>query len=144
MEPPVCLNSRLSRIRATRVAIRPPSAGDWFFDLAASLTELSREGGLIRLGYSLLLETSPAVLRAEMAGEASFEAGALREGPIESQGEAFVSGLAMEIFRVNYQQLYLLLETMGLKAPTPQLLMGVHLTKERTAGASGAVPSGAQ
>jgi hypothetical protein len=122
------VETQLTRIRASKIAIRPTDGQKVSFDLHADIRETSRSGTYAKLRYLLAVETFPLVMRAEMEGVAHMDVSFLAtDETLESLGRGIVGDLALKIFRDNYESLYLLLDSLGIQGPSPWLVRDVHL-----------------
>ncbi|MDE1854220.1 MAG: hypothetical protein KGI38_10825 [Thaumarchaeota archaeon] len=122
------VDAHLTRLRTSLVAIRPPDWSKVTFDLQADIKPVSRDGSKLKLRYSIGLETFPVVYRAEIGGFANANVEMLsKDESLEDLGEAVLSDIAVQIFRQNFEPLYLALTTLGLDAPSPWLVKDVHL-----------------
>jgi len=122
------VRSTLGRVRLARLALGTKSVPKPTFDLAADMQELEVGGGRLRVRYVISLETYPSVERAEMEGVATVSGrrfGNLKD--LKGLGESRLAEMAIEIYRKNYESLYLLLNSMGLEVPSPWLVRDVHL-----------------
>jgi len=98
------------------------------FDLGADIKEVETAKGRLRLRYSLYLDASPAVERAELHGEATITHPSISViTDMQALSEDMISDIAMEIYSKNYEVLYLIFESAGLVAPSPLLIQDVHL-----------------
>jgi hypothetical protein len=124
------LESRLTKLRTSLVAIRPTKGLNVHFELQADIKTLSRDITRLKLGYTINIETFPLIYRAEMAGTAIVNAEILaKDENLEDLGSGVPSDVALQIYRQNYEPLYLALASQGLEAPSPWLVKGVHLAR---------------
>ncbi len=124
------MEAQLTKLRTSLVAIRPPEGHKLSFDLQAEIKAVSKQGSKVKLRYAIGIETFPLIYRAELAGVATAEAEKLtKEEDLEKLGEAALGDMALQIFRQNYEPLYLALSAQGLDAPSPWLVRDVHLVK---------------
>ena len=122
------VEAHLTKIRTSLVAIKPPQGTKMNFDLQADVKTVSRDGPKLKLRYSIGIETFPVIYRAEIGGFAIAYAEMLaKDESLEDLGEAVVSGIVLQIYRQNFEPLYLALATQGLDAPSPWLVKDVHL-----------------
>ncbi len=122
------VEAHLTRLRTSFIAIRPPEGTKMSFDLQADVKPVSRDDSRLKLRYTIGVETFPAIYRAEIGGFAIANAEMLaRDQNLEDLGEAVLSDIVLQIFRQNYESLYLTLATQGLDAPSPWLVKDVHL-----------------
>jgi hypothetical protein len=122
------VESQLTKLRTTLVAIRPLGDTKVSFDLQADIKAVSRDGPRIKIRYSIDIETYPLIYRAEIGGFAHANAEMLaKEESIEDLGQEVLGDIALQIFRQNYESLYLTLATQGLDAPSPWLVKDVHI-----------------
>ena len=124
------VDSRLTRLRVSVVAIRPPDGTKVSFDLHVDIKQASRSGTALKLRYSIGIETFPLIYRAEIAGSAELNAELMaKDESLEDLGEGVLSDVALQIFRQNFETLYLALSTMGVDSPSPWLVREVHLVQ---------------
>jgi hypothetical protein len=98
------------------------------FDLGADIKEVETTKGRLRLKYTLYIDASPAIERAELRGEVTITSPAISSvTDLQALGEDKISEIALQIYRRNYEVLYLTLETAGLVAPSPWLIEDVRL-----------------
>jgi hypothetical protein len=98
------------------------------FDLGADIKEVETAKGRLRLKYTLYLDANPAVERAELSGEVTITSSTISAvTDLQALGDEKISDIAMQIYAKNYEVLYLLFQTAGLVAPSPQLIQDVHL-----------------
>jgi len=122
------VESQLTKLRTSLVAIKPPQGSKLSFNLQADIKAVSRDGPELKLRYSIGIETFPLIYRAEIEGTALAKAEILaKDESIEDLGEAVLGDIALQIYRQNYEPLYLALSTQGLEAPSPWLVKDVHL-----------------
>jgi hypothetical protein len=92
------------------------------------MKELETAKGRLRLKYTLFIDTNPAVQRAELQGEVTITHPSISSvTDLQALGEEKISEIAMQIYKKNYEILYLSLESAGLAAPSPWLIQDVHL-----------------
>jgi hypothetical protein len=127
---PTIKSSSLTKVRAVRVTNREEKYPRATFGLAADMKEVGRSGDTLKLRFLLAVETSPLVQRAEIEGqvEVKFDLGVLAATGGQL-GEGFASELALELYKLHYQTIYSLFETLSLESPSPWLLKDVHLVK---------------
>jgi hypothetical protein len=124
------VDAKLTKLRTSLVAIKPPEGTKVSFDLQADVRAVSRDGARMKLRYSIIIETFPLIYRAEIAGFAHASAEMLaKDENLEDLGEAVLSDIALQIYRQHYEALYLALTTQGLDAPSPWLVRDVHLAR---------------
>ena|SRR6266550_553225 len=98
------------------------------FDLGADIKEIETTKGRLRLKYTLYIDASPAVERAELRGEVTITSPAITSvTDLQALGEDKISDIALQIYRRNFELLYLTLESAGLAAPSPWLIQDVRL-----------------
>ena len=128
--------TEMTKIRASKIAIRPVGGQRLSYDLSADIKEVSRDGAKAKLRYLLVVETYPMVMRVEMEGVVRMDVGFLgSDQTLEGIGEAMIGDLAMKIFKDNYESMYNVLDTLGLEGPSPWLTREVHLVSPAAAGA---------
>jgi hypothetical protein len=98
------------------------------FDLGADIKEIETTKGRLRLRYTLYIDASPAVERAELRGDVTITSPAISAvTDLQALGEDKISDIALQIYRRNFEVLYLTLESAGLVAPSPWLIKDVRL-----------------
>jgi hypothetical protein len=98
------------------------------FDLGADIKEIETTKGRLRLRYTLYVDASPAVERAELRGDVTITSPAISSvTDLQALGEDKISEIALLIYKRNFEVLYLTLETAGLVAPSPWLIQDVRL-----------------
>jgi hypothetical protein len=119
----------LTKIKVSRLTLGHTSTlPKVSFDLGADIKETETAKGRLRLKYTLYLDASPAVERAELQGEVVITSPAISPvTDLQALGDDKVSEIAMQIYRKNFETLYLLFESAGLVAPSPWLIQDVHL-----------------
>jgi hypothetical protein len=124
------VDAHLTRLRTSLVAIRPPEDTKVSFDLHADIKTVSRDGTRLKLRYTIDIQTFPLIYRAEMGGFAAVDAEMLaKDENLEDLGEAVLSDVAIQIYRSQFEALYLTLATQGLEAPSPWLVKDVQLAR---------------
>ncbi len=124
------VDAHLTKLRTSLVAIKPPGGTKLSYDLQADIKAISRNGATMKLRYSIGIETFPAIYRAEMSGFAVANVEMLaKDESIEDLGEAALGDVALQIYKQNYEPLYLVLSSQGLDAPSPWLVQDVHLVR---------------
>jgi hypothetical protein len=123
------LHCTLSKIKVARLTLGHSAAMPKVtFDLGAEIKEVETAKGRLRLKYTLFLDASPAVERAELSGEVTITSPAISAvTDLQALGEDKISEIAMQIYAKNYETLYLTFQTAGLIAPSPLLIQDVHL-----------------
>ncbi len=122
------VDAQTTKLRASLSAIRPPEWGKVTFDVQADIKTVSRSGPRIKLRYSIAIDTFPLVYRAEIGGVAYATTEILaKDESLEDLGEGALNEVAMQIYRSNFEGLYLALSTLGLEAPSPWLVKDVRL-----------------
>jgi hypothetical protein len=121
----------LRRIKVSKLALghstKLPKVS---FDLGADIKEIETAKGRLRLKYTLYVDANPAVERAELEGEVIVTSPAISPvTDLQSLGEDKVSEIAMQIYRRNFETLYLTLASAGLVAPSPWLIEDVHMVE---------------
>lgn len=119
----------LSKIKVSRMTLgHTAKIPKIAFDLGADIKEIETTKGRLRLKYTLFVDASPAVERAELSGEVTITSAAISPvTDLQALGEEKISEIAMQIYRKNFEILYLTLESAGLTAPSPWLVQDVHL-----------------
>ncbi len=119
----------LSKIKVSRMTLgHVKKVPKIVFDLGADIKEIETTKGRLRLRYTLFIDANPAVERAELHGEVTITSPAISPvTDLQALGEEKVSEIAMQIYRRNFEILYLTLESAGLTAPSPWLIQDVHV-----------------
>lgn len=124
------VEAHMTKLRTSLVAIRPPEGTKVSFDLQADVKTVSRDGTRLKLRYTIGIDTFPLIYRAEIGGFAHANAEMLaKDESLEDLGEGALSDIALQLYRSSYEPLYLVLDTLGLEAPSPWLVRDVHLAK---------------
>jgi hypothetical protein len=122
------VDSHLTKLRTSLVAIRPTEGTKVSYDLQADIKAVSRDGTRIKVRYAMNIDTFPLIYRAEIGGFAIANAEMLaKDENLEDLGEEVLGDIALQIYRQSYEALYLTLATQGLDAPSPWLVKDVHL-----------------
>jgi hypothetical protein len=122
--------TQLTRIRASKIAIKPLNGQKVTYDLLTDIKEVSRNGSRAKLRYQLVVQTFPMVLRVEMDGVVWMDVSFLgQDQTLDDLGEGMLSDLALRIFEDNYPSMYLILDSLGLDGPSPWLTKEVHFAK---------------
>ena len=139
----------LSSIKVTRMSLGfDKILSKVAFDLGADIKEIETTKGRLRLKYTLYVDANPAVERAEIRGDVTITSPAISAvTDLQALGEDKISDIALQIYRRNFEVLYLTLESAGLVAPSPWLIQDVRLvpgdaeaTPEAPAQAPASVP----
>ena len=119
----------LSSIKVSRMSLgHEKSLPKMAFDLGADIKEIETTKGRLRLKYTLYIDANPAVERAELRGEVTITSAAISAvTDLQALGEDKISDIALQIYRRNFEVLYLVLESAGLMAPSPWLIQDVRL-----------------
>ena len=122
-------NCTLSRIKIAKLTLGHSTAMPKVsFDLGADIKEIETAKGRLRLKYTLYLDANPAVERAELSGDVTITSpGITAVTDLQALGEEKISDIAMQIYKKNYETLYLTFQSSGLVAPSPHLIEDVHL-----------------
>ena len=122
------VKAHLTKLRASVIAIKPPEGTKVSYDLNVDIKQAGRKGPELKLRYDIGIDTFPAICRAEIAGFAMVNAEMLaKDESLEDLGEGVVGDIALDIYRQNFDSLYLALSTMGMDSPSPWLVKEVHL-----------------
>ncbi len=99
------------------------------FDFDVDLTELSRNRDGIRVGFSFSFGRPSSGQACKVAGEAvvRFSRFNLEHG-FQYLGDDLANEIAVEIFRRNYELIYLLHESLAMDAPSPWITQNVALS----------------
>ncbi len=129
----VKVKAHLTKLRVSVIAIKPPEGTKVSYDLNVDIKQVSRNGPELKIRYAIGIETFPAICRAEIAGFALVNAEMLaKDENLEDLGESVVGDIAVDIYRQNFEPLYLTLSTMGMDSPSPWLVKEVHLVQQKT------------
>ena len=125
---PLKVEAHLTKLRTSLLAIRPAAGTKVNFDLQADVKQVSRSGPMVKVRYSIGIDTFPLIFRAEIGGFALVNAEMLAtDENLEDLGEGVLGDIALQIYRQNFEPLYLTLSTIGLDAPSPWLVKDVRL-----------------
>ena len=125
------VRAHLTKLRASVIAIKPPEGTKVSYDLNVDVKQVSRKGPELKIRYAIGIETFPAICRAEIAGFAVVTAETLaKEESLEDLGEGVLGDVALDIYRQNFEPLYLTLTSMGMDSPSPWLVKDVHLVQQ--------------
>jgi len=98
------------------------------FDLGADIKESETAKGRLTLKFVLYIDSLPSIQRAELGGTVTFLSDAITlVTDLKDLGDEKISEMAMEIYKQNYEMLYLVFSTEGLSAPSPWLIRDVQL-----------------
>jgi len=125
---PISVEASLRRIHVARLTLNYEKSLQARYDLNADLKEVMREKTKLKFKYTLFLDTFPAIQRAELEGDAEVESPVF--GSVTDLGnldQGLFTELVIEIYRKNYDTLYLILDTLGLDIPSPWIIKDVHL-----------------
>ncbi len=124
------VETHLTKIRLSRIAMNPIDGKKVNFGLDADFREISRGAGKVKLRFAITVDTFPLVQRALMEGFALMEEKLLQpEGNSDGADGVNLNELALAIFRQDYESLYLLFDTLELPPPSPWMLREVRLVK---------------
>jgi len=127
---PTIKSSSLTKVRVAKVTNRTDKYPRAAFGLSADMKEVGRSDNVLKLKFSIAVETSPLVQRAELEGRVEVRlVPGLMAATGGQLGEDFASDLALELYKLHYQTVYSLFEAMSLESPSPWLLRDVHLVK---------------
>ena len=122
------VKAHLTKLRVSVIAIKPPEGTKISYDLNVDIKQAGRKGPEVKLRYSIGIDTFPAICRAEIAGSAVVNAEMLAQDEnLEDLGEGVLGDIAVDIYRQNFEPLYLALATMGMDSPSPWLVKEVRL-----------------
>lgn len=126
----ISVENTLTKIRVSKVSLLPLNGRPLTFELSADFREISRGGGRVKLRYSLNVDTFPVIQRAGIEGIAIVNENLITpSNPSDGADAAVLDALAVEIFRRDYESLYLLFDTLNLSSPSPWLVREVRLVK---------------
>ena len=126
------VEAKLRRIHISRLALNNEKSPHARYDLNADLKDVIRDKTKLKFRYTLFLDTFPAIQRTELEGDAEVESPAFSSvGDLGDMDQGLFTELAIEIYRKNYDTLYLVLDTIGLDIPSPWIIQDVHLVGSR-------------
>lgn len=127
---PTIVSTSLTKVRVVRVTNREEKYPKASFGLAADMREVGRSGNILKLRFSIAVETNPLVQRAQLEGKVEVRLDpALLAATGGQLGEDFASELALEIYKRHYETIYSLFDSLALESPSPWLLRDVHLVQ---------------
>jgi len=98
------------------------------FDVNIEFGETTRsQKGRFNLKYSISIRNAPSTQEARLHGEAVVDVPWAETDDILLETDAVMNTLATEIFKKDYETIYLLYASLGLEAPAPSLTENVHL-----------------
>lgn len=99
------------------------------FDFEMGMTETGRTRDSLSLNFAFSFGKSSTGQSCSMAGSAVLRfANFSPDGDLSSLGSDIDNEMAIEIFRSNYEAIYLLHESLGMEAPTPWITQDVCLS----------------
>jgi hypothetical protein len=121
--------TNITRVKVSRLTLgqdkRYPKVT---FDLGADIKEAETAKGRLRLRFVLYIDSIPTTQRAELEGMLTILSSSITMvTDLKDLGDDKISEMAMEIYKKNYELLYLLFSTEGLSAPSPWLIRDVQL-----------------
>lgn len=125
---PMVVESSNTRVRCSRLTSDPGNSGEVRFSMNTSFREKSVSGSKMTLVYTIVIETYPLVERAELGGDVTVELPAIGNAP-QVLTQSLLTELAIQLYRKNYDTLYLIFESLGLRPPSPWMIRDVHFVR---------------
>lgn len=120
---------RISLVRSEG-ATRSPRAK---FDFDIDMTESGRAGDILRVRYSFLFKRLAAGEFCSVSGRAALRlAGYGADTDLSQLDGDTINMIAVEIFRRNYESVYLLHGALGMEAPSPWITEDVFFSQPHT------------
>jgi len=135
----VSVESRIDSISLSKSGVaRGPRAGGFDFDV--DLDESSRTKDTLNVKYSFKFGNPSSGETCKVSGQAVLRFSQFNpEADFHTLGNDITNEMAVEIFRSNYESTYLLLDALGMDAPSPWVTQGVSLSsRSLVAGEPGA------
>lgn len=105
-------------------------AGQFEFDV--TLTESIQTAESLKVKYMLMLKRTAIGETCNVSGQAVLRfSGFGRDIELTSLGEEMMNEIAVEIFRKNYETVYLLHDAFGIEAPSPWITQDVFFSHPR-------------
>jgi hypothetical protein len=113
-----------------------PQLAERAFQFDVSMSESVREGGALRLDYNFTFAERSTRQVCRIRGKALVRfSQTSRDSDFYGLGDEVQNQMAVEIFRKNYELVYLLHLSLGLEAPSPWITQDV-VVSSRAQGAS--------
>jgi hypothetical protein len=123
----VSVESRMESISLRSGGARAPTAGRFDFDV--DLHESSRTKDTLNVRYSFKFGNPASGQTCKVSGRATLRFSQFNpEADFHSLGNDITSEMAVAIFRSNYESTYLLLDALGMEAPSPWITQDVSLS----------------
>lgn len=111
---------------------RPPGGGDFAFDV--EMTETGRIKDGLSVKYSLAFGRPASGQTCRVSGRAILHFSRLDpKSDLHALGSEIDNEMAVEIFRMNYETIYLLHQSLAMEAPSPWVTHGVSLSSRTQA-----------
>src|SRR5690242_14787262 len=123
------LESRIDKISIGKSALESHASQNDPFNFEVDIKEIGRTDDKLRVEYSFSFGNHSSGQMSRVSGVAVI--GFSRFGPktdLQSLGEHSTTQMAVEIFRKNFEPIYLLHTTLGLDAPSPWVMQSVRLS----------------
>jgi hypothetical protein len=111
-----------------------PRKGHGQFDFDVGMTELGRTKESLRLSFSFTIENASTGQTCRISGRAEVRfANFNPEGDLNTLGRDIDNEMTVEIFRANYESVYLLHDALGMEIPSPWITQDVSLSSRAQA-----------
>ncbi|MEM3186096.1 MAG: hypothetical protein QXQ39_05370 [Conexivisphaerales archaeon] len=130
---PQLKNVQLNRVRFSRLSSKQDN--DVAYNLGAEFKERSNTKNSIDMFYRLAIESYPMAQRAEIEGTVTLEFPSFLQNSVSALSDKLATDIAIELYRMNYETVYLVFESLGIKAPSPYMIKDVFFAgTEKTTG----------
>jgi hypothetical protein len=125
----VSVQSRIDSVSLTRAGgvAKTPKGGAFDFDV--DMSESSRTKDSLTVSYTFKLGRRSSGQVCRISGEAVIRFSRFNpEADFHTLGNDITNEMAVEIFRSNYEAMYLLHDALGMEAPSPWITQDVSLS----------------
>jgi len=123
------VESRIDRISLSDAGGKKHSPRNTHFDFDVDLDESSRTADSLNVKYAFKFGKASSGSTCNVSGVAVLHFSHFNpEADFHSLGNDITNEMAIEIFRKNYESVYLLHEALGMEAPSPWITHGVSLS----------------
>src|ERR1700730_6712022 len=125
----ISLDSRIDKISIGKSALESHASQNDPFNFEVDIKEIGRSDDKLKVEYAFSFGKHSSGQMSRVSGVALI--GFSHFGPktdLQSLGEHSTTQMAVEIFRKNFESIYLLHATLGMDAPSPWIMQGVRLS----------------
>jgi hypothetical protein len=131
------IQSRIDSISLAKAGGKNDASRNSPFDFDVELDEVSRTSDSLRVKYAFTFGIASSGQICKVGGVAVLcFSGFDPEADFHSLGNDITNEMAVEIFRKNYESVYLLHDALGMEAPSPLITQGVSLSSRAEAESS--------